>query len=153
KVAVALFSLIKEEQTGDADLTFTKKSTGLTPANRAQGERYLAHLYTQEQMTTMWTSWGQNFEWLTKDVVYGMFWGDHTVLDTVDTQLINYTAIVSQGLKVTVRTHLGGLSNMGLNLEEIEGVTKCGEIIAKWAGVDTAGWPDVKGIAADFEKK
>ena len=101
----------------------------------------------------MWTSWGQNFEWLTKEVVYGMFWGDHAVLDTVDTQLINYTAIVSQGLKVTVRTHLGGLSNMGLNVEEIEGVTRCGEVIAKWAGVDTAGWPDVKGIVAEFGKQ
>ena len=104
-------------------------------------------------MTTMWSAWGQNFEWLTKEVVYGMFYGDDAVLDAVDTQLINYTAIVSQGLGVTVRIHLGGLLGLGLNVEEIEGVTECGKLIAKWAGVETVGWPDVKAMAAELESK
>ena len=43
-----------------------------------------------------------------------MFWGDHAVLATVDTQPINYTAIVSQGLKVTVRLHFEVIIRYGI---------------------------------------
>ena len=82
----------------------------------------------------MWSSWGQDFEWLTKDIVYGMFYGDDKVLGTVDTELITYTAIVSLGLQVTVHNHLRGLQGMGLDLEEIEGVTECGKLVARWSG-------------------
>ena len=138
---------------------------------------FLHYLYSEEQMAAMWNSWGKDFEWLTKDIVYGMFYADDTVLDNVETELINYTAIVSLGLKVTVHNHLGGLMNMGLTLEEIEGVTKCGRLIAEWAGifylaiprglsaehtgvdaesstgVDTSGWPDVRAIAAEVKQR
>ena len=82
-------------------------------------------------MAAMWSSWGNDFEWLTKDIVYGMFYADDTVLSNVDTELITYTAIVSLGLGVTVPNHLGGLLRMGLSVEEIEGVTECGEMVAK----------------------
>jgi len=105
------------------------------PANRERGVRFLRHLYTEDQMEAMRSSWGKDFEWLTKDIVYGMFYGDDEVLETVDTELITYTAIVAQGLHVTVQNHLGGLLGMGLSLEEIEGVTECGKHIASWSGM------------------
>lgn len=124
----------------------------------------------------MWKSWGKDSEWLTKEIVYGMFYGDDTVLGFVDTELITYTAIMCQGLQVTIHNHLGGLLGMGLSVEEIEGVTECGELVAKWSGtylldcflatylphlctepeiyvgVDTSGWPDVREIAAGLKK-
>ena len=31
----------------------------------------------------MWSSWGEDFEWLTKDIVYGMFYGDDTIWGTL----------------------------------------------------------------------
>ncbi|KAF6241037.1 hypothetical protein HO173_000831 [Letharia columbiana] len=173
KSAVALFSLIKEEKPGDADLSFTKyvalflsaplrplrlkvnyrpSHAALTPANRERGTQFLRYLYTEEQMEAMWKSWGKDSEWLTKEIVYGMFYGDDTVLGFVDTELITYTAIMCQGLQVTIHNHLGGLLGMGLSVEEIEGVTECGELVAKWSGVDTSGWPDVREIAAGLKK-
>ncbi|KAF6218599.1 hypothetical protein HO133_005950 [Letharia lupina] len=152
KSAVALFSLIKEEKPGDADLSFTKSHAALTPANRERGTQFLRYLYTEEQMEAMWKSWGKDSEWLTKEIVYGMFYGDDTILGFVDTELITYTAIMCQGLQVTIHNHLGGLLGMGLSVEEIEGVTECGELVAKWSGVDTSGWPDVREIAAGLKK-
>ena len=86
-------------------------------------------------MAAMWSSWGKDFEWLTKDIVYGMFYGDDAVLGNVDTQLITYTAIVSLGLGVTVPNHLGGLLGMGLSVEEIKGATECGKLVAEWSGM------------------
>lgn len=107
---------------------------GLTPANRERGVHFLSYLYTSDQMKAMWSSWGGDFEWLTKDIVYGMFYGDDTVLDNVDIELITYTAIVSLGLGVTVPNHLRGLLGLGLSVEEIESVTECGRIVAEWSG-------------------
>lgn len=153
KIAIAAFALIKEEKPGDADLGFSKAHSGITPANRERGVEFLSYLYTEEQMKAMWSSWGGDFEWLTKDIVYGMFYGDDTILRNVDTELITYTAIVSLGLGVTVPNHLRGLLGMGLSVEEIEGVTECGRIVAEWSGVDTSVWPDVKGIAAEVQKR
>lgn len=116
------------------DQVLHRAHAGLNSTNRERGVQFLRHLYTEEQMAAMWSSWGKDFEWLTKDIVYGMFYADDTVLGNLDTELITYTAIVSLGLGVTVPNHLGGLLRMGLSEEEIEGVTECGEIVAKWAG-------------------
>ena len=91
-------------------------------------------------MDAMWRSWGADFEWLTKDIVYGMFYGDDGVLGNVDTELITYTAIASLGLGVTVPNHVGGLLGMGLSVEEIEGVTECGRLVAEWSGMCSTTW-------------
>ena len=107
--------------------------------------------------------------------MYSMFYGDDTILGNLDIELVNYTAIVSLGLGVTVPNHLRGLLGMGLSVEEIEGVTECGKVVAEWSGishldrsvcskttllirksaigVDTSRWPDVKGIAAEVQKR
>ena len=118
-----------------SDEIIYRAHAGITAANREQGVHFLSHLYTEEQMEAMWSSWGGDFEWLTKDIVYGMFYGDDAVLGNVDTELITYTAIASLGLGVTVPNHVGGLLGMGLSVEEIEGVTECGRIVAEWSGM------------------
>ena len=118
-----------------ANVPSFRSHAAMTSANRERGVQFLRYLYTEEQMESMWNSWGQDFEWLTKDIVYGMFYGDDTVLGNVETELITYTAIVSQGLQVTVKNHLRGLLGMGLSVEEIECVTECGKIVAKWSGM------------------
>ncbi len=118
-----------------SDKVIHRAHTGITPANRERGVEFLDYLYTEEQMKAMWSSWGGDFEWLTKDIVYGMFYGDDAILGNVDTELITYTAIVSLGLGVTVPNHLRGLLGMGLTVEEIESVTECGRIVAEWSGV------------------
>ena len=107
-------------------------------------------LYGPDRAAALFTTWGADFEWLTKDVVYGMFYADDSVLDALETELITYTAIACQGLPTTVQNHLGGLLTMGLTLEEIEQVTACSELVARWAGYDMKSWPDVRAVAAEL---
>lgn len=79
-----------------------------------------------------------------------MFYADDSVLDALETELITYMAIACQGLETTVRNHLGGLLRMGLSVEEVEGVTECGLMVARWAERDTTGWPDVRAVVASL---
>lgn len=37
---------------------------------------------------------------------------------------------------------------MGLSVEEVEQVTECGELVARWAGHDMKSWPDVRAVVA-----
>lgn len=80
-----------------------------------------------------------------------MFYADESVLDFMESELITYTAIACQGLPGTVQNHLGGLLRMGLSVEEVEQVTECGELVARWAGHDMKSWPDVKAVVASLK--
>lgn len=129
---------------------FDRSHIRLDAATRDKGSAFLDMLYGPERAATLFTTWGADFEWLTKDVVYGMFYADDSVLDALETELITYMAIACQGLETTVRNHLGGLLRMGLSVEEVEGVTDCGLMVARWAQRDTTGWPDVRAVVASL---
>lgn len=153
KSAVALFGLIEAEQPGDVDLSCTRSHVALDAANRERGTDFLRQVYGDERAANMFEKWGGDFEWLTKDIVYGLFHADDSVFDTLETELITYTAIVCQGLRlhVPMANFLGGLKRLNLSLKEAEGVTACAEMVAKWAGQDTSSWPRVGDLIADWE--
>lgn len=103
KAATALFGLIEAEKEGDRDLSFTKSHIHLDAANREKGTAFLKKLYGPERAANLFATWGDDFEWLTKDIVYGMFYGDESVLEFMETELVNYIAIVCLRLSVTRR--------------------------------------------------
>ena len=80
-----------------------------------------------------------------------MFYSDDALLDLMETELITYIAIVCLGIGPGVQNHLGGLLRMGLSVEQVEQVTECGEMVAKWAGHDMRNWPDVRAVAAGLK--
>ena len=43
--------------------------------------------------------------------------------------------------------HLRGLWRLGIASEDVETFERCIEIIAKWAGKDTSGWPRISDVA------
>ncbi|CAD6579971.1 MAG: hypothetical protein ASARMPRED_009310 [Alectoria sarmentosa] len=152
KVATGLFGLIREEQEGDADNSFTKSHVRLDAAAREKGTALLTRLYGPDRTAEYFAVRGAaDFEWLDKDVIYGMFYADDSVLDLMETQLITYTAIACQGLPTSAQNHLGGLLRMGLSVEDVELVTQCGELVARWAGHDMKSWPDVRTAAASWK--
>ena len=124
----------------------------LDEATREKGTAFLTMLYGPERAANLFTTWGADFEWLTKDVVYGMFYADESVLDNLESELITYMAIACQGLATNVQNHLGGLLRMGLTVEDVEKVTECGEMVARWAGHDLKSWPDVRAVVASLKK-
>lgn len=117
---------------------------GLNAANHEKGTKFLHWLYDDEQMATMFTAFGADFEWLGKQVAYGMFFADDSVLDNLETELITYTAITCQALTLPIQPHLKALQSMGLSMTEIEQVTAGAKKIALWAGSETKGWPDIQ---------
>ena len=131
-----------------SDLISRRKYTVLDAPNRQRGTDFLIAVYGPERAANMFMGWGADMEWLTKDVVYGLFYADDGVLDMLETELITYTAIACQGLHVPLANHLGGLRRMGLSAAEAEGVTTCAKTVVQWVGKDTSGWRPVGEVIA-----
>ncbi|QSZ30457.1 hypothetical protein DSL72_000011 [Monilinia vaccinii-corymbosi] len=149
RATVALHGLSQAEKEGDVDLKPTKKYTALDAGNHKRGSDFLDVIYGSERTAVMFTQWGADMEWLMKDVIYGLFYADDGVLDNLETELLTYTAIVCQGLPVTIVNHLMGLKRMGVNAAEAEGITKCAQAVAEWAGQDTSAW---RPLSSSIEK-
>jgi hypothetical protein len=96
-------------------------------------------VYTGEGASRMMANWGDDWQWLTRDVVYGLSYSDDGVLDYLETELITYTAIACQQLVLALplANHLNGLRRMGLDKKQCEGITRVATRVAKWIGVDT----------------
>lgn len=123
-------------------------------ANHDRGMILLRRFYGTE-LDGIFRGWGAHaadFEWLAKNIIYGMFFSDEVVLDTIETELIVYTAITCQDLRNPTRRHLRGLRRFGVSLEDVEAITECVKIVAEWAGKDTGDWIGIRELEPDFEQ-
>ena len=130
-------------------LTVDRRHATLDQANERHGMDFLHLIYGEEVTATMLQTWGPDFAWLSKDVVYGLFYGDDSVLDMLETELITYASVACQGLFVPMGNHLSGLQRLGISLEEAEGATAAAEMVSKWTGQDTSSWPKVGELIPD----
>ena len=132
---------------------FDREHAALDNKNRQAGTDFLNMLYGNERANQMMQAWGPDFEWLTKDIVYGLFYADARVLGNLETELITYTSISCQNLHVPVKNHIEGLKRMGLGFDEAEKITECGAMAAKWGGHDIISWPDVGTLFPDWRSR
>lgn len=64
-------------------------------------------------------------DWLTKNITYGLFLSDRSVLNDVETELTVVTGIMMQNLPRESAWHLRGLRRIGVAKEDAEEVWKC----------------------------
>ena len=105
-------------------------------------------LYAQH-LAPIFATWGSHrsdFEYLEKEIIYGMFLSDHSILSAVETELVILTSIICQGLRAPAIWHLRGLRRLGVSAADVESVEAATEVIAKWAGKDTQAWPRVDDV-------
>lgn len=93
-----------------------------------------------------WGSYGDDFMWMERAVIYGLFLSDHSVLSDVESELVILSSIMIQGLSAPTMWHLRGLRRLGISEEDTELVQQAIEAVATWAGKSVQGWPRVKDI-------
>lgn len=153
RTIMAVLALAREESPEDADATFTRKDACMDEANRLRGVQFLKMLYGEDldKIYQLWGAHAPDFIWLSENIIYGLFIGEEVVLNTVESELITYTAIACQNLGPTARIHLRGLRRCGVSLEDVENITKCAKIVAEWSGLDTSRWASITDMeSADF---
>ena len=116
----------------------------LDAATRQRGVEFLQAIYTPERYAVLFDNWGADMEWLTKDVVYGLFYGDEGTFDNRTTEVITFVGILSQGMPAPFTNHTAGLKRMGYMRTEVEGITHVAQLVIHRAEKQRAGdLPDV----------
>lgn len=130
-----------------------RSSARIDEATEQRGATFIQQLYRQnlEPIFSTWGSHRADFEWLENTVIYGLFLSDHTVLSSVETELVILSAIMCQGLRGPTIWHLRGLRRLGVSAEDVEGVQCVVELVAVWVGRDTKGWPTVQDVEGDIQ--
>ncbi|KAH0537200.1 L-galactonate dehydratase [Glutinoglossum americanum] len=147
----ALAALARVEKEEDTEAGLERQNVLDMRHLRDRGTAYLQTLYkgNLDPIFETWGSHSEHFEWLEKDIIYGIFLADFSVLGPVETELVVLPAIMCQGLQRPTGWHLRGIRRLGVSVEDVEALESCVEKIAKWAGKDTEGWVRVKDVEGE----
>lgn len=128
-----------------------RQDTPSTNTYAARGNTFLQTLY-QQNLVPIFETWGSHrpdFEFLEKNIIYGLYLSDHSVLSAVEAEIVIWTAIMCQGVRAPTIWHLRGLRRLGVAAEDVELLEQAVEEIARWAGKETVGWARVGDVFLD----
>ena len=63
--------------------------------------------------------------WISRNITYGLYLSDHTILDDIETELVVLAGIMIQNLHHETAWHLRGSRRVGMGAEDVEAVQQC----------------------------
>jgi hypothetical protein len=107
-------------------LTWFRESWKSGPENRARGEAWLNQIY-KSNLSTATDNFAahKDFDFISREVTYGLYLSDHTILGPIETELIVLAGIMIQNLPLETAWHLRGTRRVGVSMEDVEKVQKC----------------------------
>ncbi|USW58867.1 hypothetical protein Slin15195_G121860 [Septoria linicola] len=143
----AVFCIAEIERPEDRDYSFSREQWSSGPANAQRGRAWLDQIYKHNHTATENTlACHKDFEWLSREITYGLFLSDHTILGPVETQLITLSGIALQNLPRETGWHLRGTRRIGVSSEDVEKTQQCIEKVAGYCGLVLDRIPRVKDI-------
>ncbi|KAK2737719.1 hypothetical protein FQN55_000934 [Onygenales sp. PD_40] len=135
--------LVKGREDSSAGIEGRRSNIDFAHSVPERGTKLLENLYKQnlEPIFSTWGSYKEEFVWLEKSVIYGLFLADQTILSEVETLLVTLPGIMCQGWPGPAMWHLRGLRRLGRSVEDVEKVQQAVEAVAVWAGKSIEGWP------------
>jgi hypothetical protein len=64
-------------------------------------------------------------DWTSKEITYGLYLSDHSILNDVETELTVLSGIMIQNLPRETAWHLRGTRRIGVSKEDVETVQQC----------------------------
>lgn len=119
----------------------------------ARGTSFIQKLYKQD-LSPIFATWGSHqddFEWLEKSIIYGLFLSDHTLLSELESEIVILTSIMCQGLRAPTIWHLRGLRRLGVDDGVIDEITDVIHMIARYCGKDPSGWALIRDVPKDSD--
>jgi uncharacterized alpha-E superfamily protein len=69
-------------------------------------------------------------DWTSKQITYGLYLSDHSILNDVETELTVLSGIMIQNLPRETAWHLRGTRRIGVSMEDVETLQQCVRIFA-----------------------
>ncbi|KAF2477133.1 uncharacterized protein BDR25DRAFT_331005 [Lindgomyces ingoldianus] len=129
----AIFDIDAATRPEDKDYSFSRKGWQADEANRQRGFAWQDRIYKHNQAKIDDTLSSQkDFDWLSKEISYGLYLSDHSILNDVETELTVLAGIMIQNLPRETGWHLRGTRRIGVSKEDVETIQQCIELIAKF---------------------
>jgi hypothetical protein len=103
----------------------------------------------------------KDFDFISREITYGFYLSDHSILGPVETELVVLSGIMIQNLPLETAWHLRGTRRVGVSMEDVELIQQCVswslrtshvltswqvELVAKFGGVRLHRVPRVADI-------
>ncbi|OOF93181.1 hypothetical protein ASPCADRAFT_209775 [Aspergillus carbonarius ITEM 5010] len=146
----AILAISKLESPEDKDYTFTRENWQCDEANHERGTAWLEKLYARNTSNTLdLFAAHKDFAWLSKEITYGLFLSDRSVLDDLDTQLVVLPAIMSQNLRIETHWHIRGTRRLGVSKEDVKVLWDAVQRVAGFNGTRLDKVPTVEEVEYD----
>ncbi|ORX99503.1 hypothetical protein BCR34DRAFT_523200 [Clohesyomyces aquaticus] len=143
----AIFDIDAITKPEDKDYSFSREGWQADEANRKRGAAWQDRIYKHNQGKIDETLSSQrDFDWLSKEISYGLYLSDHSILNDVETELTVLAGIMIQNLPRETAWHLRGTRRIGVSKEDVETIQQCIEMIAKFCGLRLHRVPRVADI-------
>lgn len=122
----AIFALTKVEKPEDQDFSFSREHWQSGQQNRKRGGDWLNVIY-KENLSTATDKFvaHKDFDFISKEITYGLYLSDHTILGPVETELVVLAGIAIQNLPIETAWHLRGARRVGISQEKVELIQQC----------------------------
>jgi len=108
----------------EADIRREKWQTG--PENLERGEKWLKTIYAGNLSTsTDPFKAHKDFDFISRQITYGFYLSDHSILGPLDTELVTLSGIMIQNLPLETAWHLRGTRRVGVSIQDVELVQQC----------------------------
>lgn len=143
--AVMCIDAVTEEE--DRETSCSREEWKCDEANHERGTKWLMKLYGEnlKPIDEMFNS-HRDFGWISREITYGLYLSDHTILDGAETELVVLSGIMAQDLPKMVGWHLRACRRIGISMEDCEAMQRCIEICLEFAAVELGPMPRVKDI-------
>ncbi|KAF2703290.1 hypothetical protein K504DRAFT_444142 [Pleomassaria siparia CBS 279.74] len=122
----AIFDIDAATQPDDKDYAFSREGWQCDEANRLRGFAWQDRIYKQNQgKIDDALSSQKDFDWLTKNIIYGLYLSDQSILNDIETELSVLCGIMIQNLPRETGWHLRGIRRIGVSMEDVETIQQC----------------------------
>ncbi|KAF2022395.1 hypothetical protein BU24DRAFT_363674 [Aaosphaeria arxii CBS 175.79] len=143
----AIFDIDAATAPEDKDYSFSREGWQADEANFKRGAVWQDRLYKHNQASIdNVLSSQRDFDWVSKNITYGLYLSDHSILDDVDTELVVLGGIMIQNLPRETGWHLRGTRRIGVSKEDVETIQQCIELVGDFCSVPLHKVPRVADI-------
>jgi hypothetical protein len=146
----AILAIKKVEREEDRDYSFSRKDWKCDDGNLDRGMHWFQQIYAGNIDDTLALfDAHKDFQWVSKNITYGLYLSDRQILDDSDTELLTLVGIMIQNLPIETHWHIRGARRIGISKEDVKTIVSCVGKVAEFMGVKQNRIPSVEEVEKD----
>ncbi|KAK6813762.1 hypothetical protein RU639_010268 [Aspergillus parasiticus] len=146
----AIIAISQVEREEDRDYSLTRENWQCNQANHERGMRWYRAIYRRDEKATLGLfDAHRDFQWISKEITYGLYLSDRQVLNDAETEIIVLASIMIQNLRKETHWHIRGTRRIGVSKEDTQVLWDCIQRVARFFDLKMNKVPTVDEVEYD----